>query len=287
MKKPIENLYGNILKVRNGSTLQFDVPTNKPDVETNSKGDITRINLHGHLDNVSIGDIWHIHSWPYKGNLKYRVNYITKLKSYINKTSFLLHQDIINDSCYFVLPMLDGDRNHFKFNDNFVNCYTDCIFFTPNTKGDKIYILYKYIKDMDFLKFEESLAADCNFISKFEPDNYHTIYCLNIPKQFRNDYELIKKGKYSEISSALKERILKFHNLSNNTHLYGALYKTPKRRELIEKEYGVELTDDTELWQEFKPYVLKEKHTFYDLQSTNKTNKIRKMEKGIGTFSED
>tara|TARA_Y100001963_G_C6730204_1_gene423485 strand:+ start:483 stop:1241 length:759 start_codon:yes stop_codon:yes gene_type:complete len=173
--------------------------------------------------------------------VKYKVNIIEKV--IINKTIYYdVHMAKRTKSSIFVMPMLGGNRNLFFWNKLFTNCFLE----TPEEKNC-IALLYRWSGDPLFVKFEQVLSKFKSFRAKYDPDPNYVLFVFNIPKKYKHDYELFKKGKYSQLSKSYKISILDFHNSEPYEEIGQVLYKDPKRRELMEDKLGTTLSDDLEL----------------------------------------
>ena len=73
------------------------------------------------------------------------------------------------------------------------------------------------------------------------------MFVLDIPKQHIKDIDKFINGKYSELSKLYKIDILDFHNLEVNGEVGQILFKSPRRKKILEKKIGAILNHDSEL----------------------------------------
>ena len=73
------------------------------------------------------------------------------------------------------------------------------------------------------------------------------MFVFDIPKGFEREYRAFILGKYSKFSRDYKLDILDFHNLDIENEIGQILFKSDKRRELLEKRLNADLPKESEL----------------------------------------
>ena len=106
---------------------------------------------------------------------------------------------VCTDTTRFILPMLFTNSNFVEvLNNDFIDSYS-FDYYEPNY-DNKIIIV---------TRTDEEPRADHNPIEVYQrQDTYCYVY--NIPNKFKNDYELITKGKYNQISKEYTQVLLDF-----------------------------------------------------------------------------
>jgi len=133
-------------------------------------------------------------------------------------------------STNFILPLLmeKGMDADFFIKKGFENCYI--------YKENKLIVVYSMDKDNSNL--DEQLKKHNNYIESIDiNDNNKIGYIFNIPKENREDVNLILQGKYSQINNDAKQNILSFWGLTeSNNYFHGILYANEKGKEYYDKE---------------------------------------------------
>lgn len=126
-----------------------------------------------------------------------------------------------NKSTWFLLPCFSNynkeyNYQDFRFNKEFVDTYLKGIPEYDSKLKCPLYLRYKWVNTQDFKEFETFLINtqfnNAEYIGT-EDFNGETIYIFNIKQE--NYYLQFLEGKYSEISSENKLRLLYFFNLSS------------------------------------------------------------------------
>ena len=74
------------------------------------------------------------------------------------------------------------------------------------------------------------------------------MYIFDPPSKHLEDYNKIIEGKYSQIDDTYKLKILDYNNLEIDSAMGNILFKSTQRRLKMEKELGVDLSEDAELF---------------------------------------
>lgn len=128
--------------------------------------------------------------------------------------------------------------------------------------NEHIFLLLKFSDSERYMKIEDALRKVINYLFDYEVDKEHTMFCFSVLPKHKEDYALLKAGKYSRLSPSLKEEILgRYPNRSN----LEILTRSEERRKRLELKYDVEISPEAELFDPPKPereifgYVLKHK----------------------------
>ena len=145
-----------------------------------------------------------------------------------------------NKASTFILPMMGGNRKLF-FYDKLKNCYLS---------SDSKYIVLIYInyKTVIFSKFIGALRALKTFENEIKISKGQTAYIFKILKHYKDDCTKFLEGKYSKFDSIYKLRILDFHNKDIEDPIGQILYKSPTRKEKMEKVLDAVLPRGSELF---------------------------------------
>jgi len=156
--------------------------------------------------------------------VKYKINII---EEQINKKAVYYNLSIAKrtKSSTFIMPMLGGNRKLFFWNRLFINC-----FIKADAEDNCIALLYRWSSDPLFIKFEKALSKFKDFRKKYE-----------------KDYQNFMFGKYSKFSKLYKINILDFHELEVDGEVGQILFKSPKRKSMMENKLDVILDEDSEL----------------------------------------
>ena len=163
---------------------------------------------------------------PIKGIISYELSVAKRTKSSI-----------------YILPMLGGNRNLFLWNKLLLNT------FIATHENDRcIALLYRFSADPLFLKFEKALCKFRNFKDKIDIDSYHVLFIFDIPEYHEHNYEKFINGKYSELQKLYKLNILEFHDQDISSQIGQILFRSEKRKHLLEKLLAASIPKDSELY---------------------------------------
>ena len=167
----------------------------------------------------------------------YRVNFIQKKK--IKKT---LYYDLLmakpNASNIFLLPMMGGNKKMF-LHKYLVNC-----FINYKEYKNKIILVYNHTIET----FHKALQKFSNFIKYIRLQGNYKMYIFDPPSKYLEDYNKITEGKYSQINDAYKLKILDYNDLEIDSAMGNILFRSTQRRLNMEKELGIELDENAELF---------------------------------------
>lgn len=135
-----------------------------------------------------------------------------------------------NKSYTYLLPMV-GDEA------------LEMLEFVTNTYikdvNDASYRRRLYLKCLDdksdsYNRFEEEVTWSPYYEGRYAITNEYTMIIFNVPNVHYDDYDKIVAGKYSKVREDCKQMILNYHDISEYSYVYGALYK---------KEYAYKLAE--------------------------------------------
>ena len=147
-----------------------------------------------------------------------------------------------NKSSKFILPMLGGMRRLFFYDTLLINCYIG-----TDTDKDCIVLVYSYSDSLLFNKFERAIIKLNDFFKAYETDK-HVIFIFNVPREHIRNYKKFIAGKYSKFSLDYKLQILEFHDQEIEDPLGQILFRSERRRDIMEKALDAVIDEDSELY---------------------------------------
>lgn len=133
---------------------------------------------------------------------------------------------------------------------------------------NSLYLLFKPTnieKFRDFLQREKERTD--KLIDDYDIDNGYVIVVYKLDEKYQNDINLIKEGKYSKTSQEFQNLFPRVKKIVTPTGLrrdeislqYRIFNRTPDLIEYWEKEFGMQFTDDMEVWEKWndKTEILK------------------------------
>lgn len=168
---------------------------------------------------------------------KYKINIIEKRDSY-----YILSIAKRTKSSTFLLPMLGGHKDLYFWNVLLLNC-----FIATTEDKDCIALLYRWSSDPLYLKFEKALTKFRSFRRRYDPSPDCVMFIFDVSKKNIRNYLKFINGKYSKMSKQYKFNVLEFHDKDLYDNIGQVLFKTEKRRLMLEKKLGEDLPEDSEL----------------------------------------
>jgi len=167
----------------------------------------------------------------------YKVNFIQKKK--IKK---ILYYDLLmakaNASNIFLLPMMGGNKKMF-LHKYLVNCFVNY-----QEYKNKIILVYNHTIET----FHKALQKFSNFIKYIRLGGNYKMYIFDPPSKYLEDYNKIIEGKYSQINDTYKLKILDYNDLEIDSAMGNILFKSTQRKLKMERELGIELDENAELF---------------------------------------
>jgi len=195
-----------------------------------------------------------IHSVEGPGGLHIQTGLTLEVKKVMYKINFIEHRVVNGRTIYtlstakptrastFITPMIGEKKEEFFWDRLFMNC-----FISTEQDGYCIALLFRWSGDPLFLKFESSLSKMKNFKRMYDPSTNTVMFIFNIDPSNAKDYNCFITGKYSEMSTTYKRRILDFHGIGRHSEVGQILYKAPERRKSLSKMLGIPLDANSEL----------------------------------------
>lgn len=119
--------------------------------------------------------------------------------------------------------------------------------------GDYLFVLFKPI-DFDYFELflEEQAERNKDFVEDYDYAGGYVVIVYKIPEILKDDFELFKKGKYSKLSTIVKEcyeKEIKFFLEVIPGFQHEVFSKANRLKEELEEKFGMYFTKDMELWQ--------------------------------------
>ena len=160
-----------------------------------------------------------------------------------------------NKSKTYLLPLLSelvGFKKEFhrNINDTYIN-------FTEDIYENCIGIVQSFsFKNPDYTAYENKLIKNELFVELIDIEDNQVIYIFKFPKEYLDEFNYFKEGKYSQFGKDAKDLILEYygHIYKNNINAVPflmkakqILFKDKKLKKQLEKELKVVIDDDAEL----------------------------------------
>jgi len=160
----------------------------------------------------------------------YAINKIVEQKTVHGLPEYELKVANRTKASLFILPMFKGSKSKYFYNELLLNCFLGI----PG-KERVIALLYRFSGQRSFMELEKSFKAMPNFIDTHDPDGFTVLYVFDVPEKHMRNYELFLKGKYSQMSTAYKHRILQFHAVTKSSSIGQILYRSKARKLELEE----------------------------------------------------
>ena len=148
-----------------------------------------------------------------------------------------------NKSSFLVLPMLGYNKDFFGWSKNLVNCYIKDLNYPEF--DNHIILKYNYPKMLNEKDIQDMITQEANLnevseflIHRYEPSVSSSVFIYQVPKQYQDDYDWFRYGKYSKLSPKFKEQILDFHQGSNIKGIIGVLSRNQVMLRNLHKNLG-------------------------------------------------
>jgi|TARA_R110001592_G_scaffold184971_2_gene428890 hypothetical protein len=178
--------------------------------------------------------------------LKYKVNIIERIPNEIlsisNKVEYHISMAKRTKASTFLMPMLPGTKKLYFWNKLFINC-----FIGTDEDNRCIALLFRWSSDLRFIKFEKLLSTFKMFRRRYDPNPHLVMFIFDIPKGYAKDYRAFTTGKYSKMSREYKIDILDFHDADIQDEIGQIIFKSSKRKDLLEEKLGAVLPEGSEL----------------------------------------
>lgn len=186
----------------------------------------------------------------------YQVNYIDKFDGNY-KNCYYLRSYIQNKSSVYLTPIIAKAKGEVSYNGNLINTY---LLENP----ERIALLYRFSTSEGYSKLEESLLRNPCYDKIISSVPGFDLFIMKVPEKFIRDVIVFQNSKYSTISKELKERIVKFHNLTTKDRTHQVMYRSDDLRIKMEKDLccslqGIELDGKLNLENELLPSLWRDK----------------------------
>lgn len=158
-----------------------------------------------------------------------------------------------NCSALFILkPVVGINYGTLKENYGFINSYLRDKA-REDLTGNLLFVLFRP-QDFEYFEMfisEQSLDND-NYLEDYDYSNGYVVMVYRIPEKFKEDFEKFKEGKYSKLSSLIKncyEKEIKTFLIPEESFQWSVFNKSSKLRKTLEEFLDCQFTKDMELWQ--------------------------------------
>ena len=185
----------------------------------------------------------------------------------------------------FLFPLLNVPKSLFdchildswgrlKHKSRFLNAYLANNTISKYEEENYIYVVVKGYRDTDFDKFYTTIQAFPNFIDDYDIKDC-CVFIFSIPTDFAADYDLILRGKYSEITANSKKLILANHYFTGKAYtlpliLNKAIVLKDSWEERLSNPGSPAFLYDQEVWPIINNIVEILTHEVVNSYSTNK-----------------
>jgi hypothetical protein len=157
----------------------------------------------------------------------------------------------------FIVPTLGIDREKLRIN-GFLNGYSRDIDKEINYENS-VYLLFRPPNMDRFKEFtDDEYDRTSSLIDDYDPCPKFVVLVYSLNPKFKEDFELIKQGKYSKTSQEFKAlfpkivKVIKKGVPREETSLqYQIFNKSDSLREYWESRIAMDFKDDMEVWNNF------------------------------------
>jgi len=171
---------------------------------------------------------------------------------------YTLFSHLRNKTSTYILPCLmtekKYDRNYFMTDSYFVNAYLNE---KPEDAAELI-LLYRFATSENYALLENNILHHPQFRKINNSIEGFDAFTMEIPEAYLKDLVLYGRGKYSNLSGNLKDKIKTFYNLNPKSRTLQILNRDKELVTELEKEFrcnfnGVDLEqkpkENEEVWQ--------------------------------------
>lgn len=130
---------------------------------------------------------------------------------------------IYNRSYTFALPMLDWWNSNLLLNLQLRGCFIGDV--SHPELDNHIFLLYKFTGARWFTGFEETLKDSDHFVHTYDPDKSHVMFVYDVPPHQQDNYNMLRKSRYSLFTESFKKRVVTFHGEEVTQKIVAAMYK--------------------------------------------------------------
>jgi len=253
-----------LVKEVNGKKITL-TPLNSSTLKLETEGVVTDIEysdtLAKEITSITINDDYRVtrhgaFTIPFEDReVTYEINYIHQ----VNDQEFTLCSELRNRTTLYLLPALgllpltpavkelnkttQDEMKRYCINTYLINAYIS------NKRYSVLELVYRFSNHSTYKLLEECLMQHPGFIKAVDRYRYDDFvsFKIEIPKEHKIEVATFLRGLYSEFSSSLKVKILKFHKLGKHSKMYKVLYQKEDLRQYLEEDLGVKLAADSQL----------------------------------------
>ena len=162
-----------------------------------------------------------------------------------------------NITSIFMVPTLKIPKK--KLNNNgFVNAYIKDS--RRDVQYDECIYLLFHPENLDaFREFlDEEYERTKSIVDEYDYENGFVVVVYKLDEQFKEDFQLIREGKYSKTSEKFQEQFPKFVTIEKDklkkeeiSLQFRVFNKTSDLQEFWEEKIGVRFTSEQEFWEGF------------------------------------
>ncbi len=124
---------------------------------------------------------------------------------------------------------------------------------------DCVYLLFKPDNLRDFRQFlDEEYERTSNIIDDYDYGGGFTVVVYKLNTKYKKDFDLIRKGKYSQTSKSFQSEFPKTIKIPNGLSYkeeisiqFRIFNKTKDLKDFWEQKIDIKFNDDQEVWYEF------------------------------------
>lgn len=216
--------------------------------------EIVSIDIPG-LSQISLGNVISVSNRKFK----FKINSIES-KDIMGLPVYDLIMAPRTKASLFILPMLPGNRQSYYYDKLFLNCFVG-----TKDEPNVIALLFRFSGIKSFIALEESLKKLKTFVKAEDPTKTTVMFVFRVPDRYTKNYKKFLDGKYSEMDTEYKYRVLDFHNANEDGAIGQILFKDDERKAQLEEIIGQALPENAELLS--TPNILQETydHKVYDI----------------------
>lgn len=198
-------------------------------IETISQNNkITAIKINEELE-IAVGTEFKVNIDTIKSN--YIIEFIEKG---VNKYTLYTHRR--NLTSYYLLPMLGIKELSLNTINNFYRHYVINAYL--NEELNKMYVLTRFSTYDRYNEFEKTLLKSDKIVKVTHPSPGLDLFEFNISISYLPDIQNFLKGKYSQFTLMLTNKILESCNGNKKARVYQVVTKDENLVKLMEKEWG-------------------------------------------------
>lgn len=160
---------------------------------------------------------------------------INKMDFSIKDSIIYISEEIPNDTEIFLIPLVLEELSIIQHAPYFIQSFISADY-------NYLYIKYKHNIFTKFATLDGKLKKQETFDSLEIKDNYN-YYKFKFPFSTKNDVNLFLQGKFHNLSSQSKSKIIKFFKLKRNNYYYKILYNDPDMIKMVEDSLGIDLPE--------------------------------------------